>query len=110
MSADLLEKTLRTFQWVSRSLVALSLLCVVLLLFAARESTALLVKVDQRTFFECLPEGCWSRVTAETTLAELAKTTHTDERLLREGNPHIRSDVVHAGDEIRISDAMRAPR
>ncbi|AHY52459.1 hypothetical protein BJS_08969 [Bradyrhizobium japonicum SEMIA 5079] len=90
--------------------MALSLLGVALLLFATRESTALLIKVDQRTFFECLPEGCWSRVTAETSLAELAKRTHTDEKLLREGNPHIRGDVVHAGDEIRISDSMRAAR
>lgn len=57
MSAELLEKTLHTFQWVSRSLVALSLLGVALLLFATRESTALLIKVDQRTFFECLTDS-----------------------------------------------------
>lgn len=110
MDTELLNQTLRTFRWVSRSLVAMSLLCSVLLLLLllpSQESTALLIPVDQQSHFKCLSDGCWNRVRAETTLAEIATRTNTDERLLREGNPHIRGDIVHRGDEIRISEAMK---
>lgn len=99
------------FRWVDAAMLALSILVGIVVLAPHPESKAALIMIDDtRSYFSCLERGCWNRVRADISFADLAALTKTDERQLRAGNPQIHGDLVHAGDEIRISQAMTAEK
>lgn len=72
------------------------------------ESRSLLLNVDDADYFACQQRGCWNRVRTDVSWQALAAYTKTDQIRLREGNPQIHGDAVHAGDQIRISESMKA--
>jgi hypothetical protein len=100
------------FRWVDLAVLALSILVGILVLAPhPPESKAVLIMIDDtQSYFACLERGCWNRVRADISFADLAAFTKTDERQLRTGNPQIHGDTVHAGDAIRISEAMTAQK
>ncbi len=106
-----LNSFLARFRSVDVAVLVLSVALGVLTIWPHPESKAALIMIDDaRSYFACLDRGCWNRVRADISFADLAAFTRTDEGRLRAGNPQIHGDTVHTGDEIRISDAMRAGR
>lgn len=79
-----------------------------LVVWPRSESQSLLINVDDGDFFECMQRGCWNRVRTDVSWQALSAYTKTDQIRLREGNPQIHGEAVHAGDQIRISESMKA--
>lgn len=69
---------------------------------------SLLLNIDDADYFACQQRGCWNRVRTDLSWQALAAHTKTDQIRLREGNPQIHGDTIHAGDQIRISEPMKA--
>ena len=99
------------FRWVDLALLVLSILIGVLVIVPRPESKSPLILIDDAAgYYACLERGCWNRARVQISFADLAAFTKTDEKQLRAGNPQVHGDIVHAGDEIRISHAMAAPK
>ena len=72
------------------------------------ESHAALIPIDDASYFACIERGCWNRVRRDMSWSEVAADTQTNEQRLRDGNPQLHGDRLHAGDQIRISQSMQA--
>jgi hypothetical protein len=92
------------------TVMALAITIGTLVVWPRSESQSLLIHTDDGDYFECMPRGCWNRVRTDVSWQALAAYTKADQTRLREGNPQIHGDVVHAGDQILIGDSMKADR
>lgn len=95
-------------QLVDVTIMALAITIGWLVVWPRSESQSLLINIDDGDYFECMQRGCWNRVGTDVSWQALAAYTKTDQVRLREGNPQIHGDAVHAGDQIRISESMKA--
>jgi hypothetical protein len=87
------------------------LLGILLVTFAAThkppESEAALIKIDDRSYFECAESGCWWMVRSDTTWAELAQRINADPTKLRADNPQVSREVVEARQLIRLRSSSK---
>jgi hypothetical protein len=109
MNSDLLEQTLRTFRWVGRALVALSILVAIAIFVPANfplpESKSPLAPIGP-AYFACLDQGCWNRVRTDISWGDLADRVGADQTRLKAGNPQVVGDTVRAGEVVRIQADM----